>query len=728
MSGRIVKKTPLCKGAGDLQRLDLVDGKASLRGDYFQRNLGVAESPCHGLFLFQGFGLGICFTLSSSSFLSFMKFVFQSHVLVPYESVGFVIGHLVVDGFGFAGIRGFGREILHVSLHDRVVEFLVLSKYIKVFKGKVVQSDVRAFPRPVFEVVDGKSVAENVVGAQKNDVLLPEAGVIVPFGKRHAVANALVIPRPLRKFLGVDHLTPTASAAALGHEIMQEHNFATLVLHATAFQNRKIADALVICIETERCLWSRRFQMINFDIKQVFDEGLRDVLVAENKPEHDRVRNVELVERLDVHRFIPSISLANKSINGKNRQCKQLFRETQSPQLCPSKLGRNIRLKCFAKCCKKNFVKKTPFYKGAGDLQRLDLVDGKACSFRDDVQRETVVAESPCHGLFLFQGFGRGFSLAFGSSFGTPFFLAFMKVKFVSHVLVPYESVGFVIGHLVVDGFGFAGIRGFGREILHVSLHDRVVEFLVLSKYIKVFKGKVVQSDVRAFPRPVFEVVDGKSVAENVVGAQKNDVLLPEAGVIVPFGKRHAVADALVIPRPLRKFLGVDHLHLQIEGAECFSVFVRLPRVNVVADALVLGVVTQDGLGGGAFEMLDLDAEQVFDEGLRDVLVAENESEHDRVSNVELVERLDVHRFIPSVSLANKSINGKNRQCKQLFRETQSPQLCPSKLGRNIRLKCFAKCCKKNFAGTPRNVAALLMSSRIGSGISCPQENYKEAA
>ena len=62
---------------------------------------------------------------------------------------------------------------------------------------------------------------ENVHGTQKNDVLFPETGVKIAFGKSYSVAHALVVPCPLKEFLGVDHLTPTASAAALGHEIMQ---------------------------------------------------------------------------------------------------------------------------------------------------------------------------------------------------------------------------------------------------------------------------------------------------------------------------------------------------------------------------------------------------------------------------------------------------------------------------------------------------------------------------
>ena len=41
--------------------------------------------------------------------------------------------------------------------------------------------------------------------------------------------------------------------------------------------------------------------MLNFDTQQMFDERLGDMLVAEYEPEHDRIRNVEVVERFDIH-------------------------------------------------------------------------------------------------------------------------------------------------------------------------------------------------------------------------------------------------------------------------------------------------------------------------------------------------------------------------------------------------------------------------------------------
>ena len=314
-------------------------------------------------------------------------------------------------------------------------------------------------------------------------------------------------------------------------------------------------------------------------------------------------------------------------------------------------------------------TKKTPLGKGVFDLQGLDFFDGKSGLYGNCIQRDSGITKPLGHGLFLFQSLGFGFSFSLGSSF----FLAFMKVKFVSHVLVPYESVGFVIGHLVVDGYGFAGIRILGREILHVSLHDRIGKFLVPSKYIKVFKSKIVQSDISVFLSPVFEVVNMKSVAENIHRAKENDVLLPKTSVKIPLGECHAIADALVIPGSLRKFLGIDHLHLQVEGAERFPVFVRLPRVNIVTDSLVLGVIAQNSLGVRAFQMFDLNAEQMLDKRLCDVLVAKNKPEHNRIGNVEVVERFDIHDSSFASNAMTKCIkeNRKKRAtslfCKQLL-------------------------------------------------------------
>ena len=41
--------------------------------------------------------------------------------------------------------------------------------------------------------------------------------------------------------------------------------------------------------------------MVDFYVQQMLDEWLRDVLVAENEPEHNRVGDVKVIKRLDIH-------------------------------------------------------------------------------------------------------------------------------------------------------------------------------------------------------------------------------------------------------------------------------------------------------------------------------------------------------------------------------------------------------------------------------------------
>ena len=93
----------------------------------------------------------------------------------------------------------------------------------------------------------------------------------------------------------------------------------------------------------------------------------------------------------------------------------------------------------------------------------------------------------------------------------------------------------------------------------------------------------------------------------------------------------------------------------------------------------MFSIVTQDGFGVRTFQVLDFDAEQVLYEWLCDVLVTKNKPEHNRIRNVKVVERFDIHKSVPSVSLANKSTNEKRQLCKQLI----------------------ATCCKKKFAEVP---------------------------
>ena len=93
------------------------------------------------------------------------------------------------------------------------------------------------------------------------------------------------------------------------------------------------------------------------------------------------------------------------------------------------------------------------------------------------------------------------------------------------------------------------------------------------------------------------------------------------------------------ISGPLREFLGVDHLHFKVEGADCFSIFVGFPSKNVVADTLVFSIVTQDRFWNWRFQVVNFDVQQVFDEGLGDMLVAEYKSEHNWIGNVKFIKR-----------------------------------------------------------------------------------------
>lgn len=59
----------------------------------------------------------------------------------------------------------------------------------------------------------------------------------------------------------------------------------------------------MFCIIAQDCLRNRCFQVVDFDAQQVFDEWLRDVFVAKNESEHDRIGNVKIVKRLYAHNY-----------------------------------------------------------------------------------------------------------------------------------------------------------------------------------------------------------------------------------------------------------------------------------------------------------------------------------------------------------------------------------------------------------------------------------------
>ena len=89
-------------------------------------------------------------------------------------------------------------------------------------------------------MITGKPTSKNIHRAQEDDILFLETGVITALRKREDI----------------------------------------------------VTNALMFCIVTQNRLWNWRFQMINFDVQQVLNKRLRDMLVAEYEPEHNRVRNV----------------------------------------------------------------------------------------------------------------------------------------------------------------------------------------------------------------------------------------------------------------------------------------------------------------------------------------------------------------------------------------------------------------------------------------------------
>ncbi len=288
------EKAPLRKGVvASLQSFDFVDGKSCLCRDYIQRNFGVTEPLGHGLLLFQRFGL----CLFKALLLAFMKFVFQSHILVPRESVGFEIRHLFVDGFGFVRVHVLGCKVLHVGLYDRVVKLLIPRKNIKIFISEVVQANVCVLFSPVFKVVNREFAFKNVHWTQENDILGLETSIKVSLGKSYPVAHTLVIPSTLRQFFGINH------------QHLQIEGTDSFPIFIRFSGKDVVANALVICIETEYGLRSGSFLVVDFNVEQMLNEGLCDMLIAKNKPKHNRVGNVKFIKWFNIHLYSPIVDL-----------------------------------------------------------------------------------------------------------------------------------------------------------------------------------------------------------------------------------------------------------------------------------------------------------------------------------------------------------------------------------------------------------------------------------
>ena len=99
-------------------------------------------------------------------------------------------------------------------------------------------------------------------------------------------------------------------------------------------------------------------------------------------------------------------------------------------------------------------------------LQRLDFVDRKSGLRGNQIQRNVSITETLGHSLFLFQ------RLCFGLL--SPFFPAFVKIKFVSHIFIPYESIGRLVffkynksskAREVTEFRAFPSRSGFGAKL-----------------------------------------------------------------------------------------------------------------------------------------------------------------------------------------------------------------------------------------------------------------------
>jgi len=99
----------------------------------------------------------------------------------------------------------------------------------------------------------------------------------------------------------------------------RKRSAATFALYAIPNQ----ADTLVLHIVTQNRFRNWGFQVIDFDIQQMFNEWFCNVFIAENEPEHNRVGNVKVVKRLYAHNM-PPLSLEALIYNGKFSKSKTL--------------------------------------------------------------------------------------------------------------------------------------------------------------------------------------------------------------------------------------------------------------------------------------------------------------------------------------------------------------------------------------------------------------------
>ena len=111
----------------------------------------------------------------------------------------------------------------------------------------------------------------------------------------------------------------------------------------------------------------------------------------------------------------------------------------------------------------------------------------------------------------------------------------------------------------------------------------------------KILEGEVAHLDFGIVAFEILEPVDGASLCENVVGAKEDDVEFLQVVIAFAPVQGFAVAHGLVEACPLGDFVGVFHLHLDIETPDGFAIGPDLFCEDVEADALADGA-DLDGL------------------------------------------------------------------------------------------------------------------------------------
>ena len=118
----------------------------------------------------------------------------------------------------------------------------------------------------------------------------------------------------------------------------------------------------------------------------------------------------------------------------------------------------------------------------------------------------------------------------------------------------------------------------------------------------------------------------------------KDDVKFLQIAVFFAPAQGFAVAHGLVEACALGDFVGVFHLHFDIETAEGLAIGAGYLHEYVEADALVDGADLDGLFRFGLPEFVNLDAENRFEEGLGDFIVAEDHREHELVGDGQLFE------------------------------------------------------------------------------------------